>query len=130
MILDTTVLIDLMHGEHAAEEKIKSLIEQGIPLAVTTINIFELFSGVAQCSKPALERERINRVLSDQVRWQLDEASAERGGLVHGELAKHGLEIDPEDAMIAGIALQRREPVLTRNVKDFSRVAGLKVESY
>jgi len=130
MILDTTFLIDVMRGDSAAAEKIKYLIEKGVPLAVTTINIFELFSGVAQCSKPALERARISHILNNQTIWPLDKASAERGGRVHGELARQGTEIDPEDAMIAGIALEHNEAVLTRNVKDFSRISGLHVETY
>ncbi|KAF5434089.1 putative nucleic acid-binding protein, contains PIN domain [Candidatus Methanophagaceae archaeon] len=38
--------------------------------------------------------------------------------------------IDPEDAMIAGIALINDESVLTRNVEHFSRIRDLKIETY
>lgn len=38
--------------------------------------------------------------------------------------------IDPEDAMIAGIALINDESVLTKNVEHFSRIRDLKIETY
>lgn len=38
--------------------------------------------------------------------------------------------IDPEDAMIAGIALINNETVLTKNVEHFSRIRDLKIETY
>ncbi len=38
--------------------------------------------------------------------------------------------IDPEDAMIAGIALHNSEVVLTKNVEHFSRIRDLKIETY
>ena len=38
--------------------------------------------------------------------------------------------IQPIDCMIAGIALIRKEKVLTRNVKDFSKIKDLEIETY
>ncbi len=130
MILDTTVLIDVMKGNTSAKEKISALSGKGEPITTTAISVFELFSGLSQSSKPLLEIEKIKSVLQNQVHWQLDKASAEKGGLINGELIKKGQQIDPEDAMIAGIALQHNESVLTRNLKHFSRIPGLKVETY
>ncbi len=38
--------------------------------------------------------------------------------------------IDPEDTLIAGIALINNETVLTKNVEHFSRIRDLKIETY
>jgi tRNA(fMet)-specific endonuclease VapC len=38
--------------------------------------------------------------------------------------------IDPEDAMLAGISKVRNEPIITRNVRHFSNIDGVKVETY
>jgi predicted nucleic acid-binding protein len=38
--------------------------------------------------------------------------------------------LDPVDAQIAGMALEERLPVLTRNAKHFERVPDLKVTTY
>ena len=43
---------------------------------------------------------------------------------------KVGRDIDPEDAMLAGMARVRAEKVLTRNVKHFSGIEGVTVEIY
>jgi predicted nucleic acid-binding protein len=130
MILDTTVLIDLMRNNARAHSRIQECISLGIPLAISTVSVYELFIGLAQCSNPAEEKEKIRQVIGSQVHLRLDEASAERAGRIQGELMKQGREIDDPDALISGTALQRKEPVLTRNVKDFSKVPGLKIETY
>ncbi len=52
------------------------------------------------------------------------------GGSIYGELLAKGETIDPEDAMLAGIAKSHHEKVLTRNVKHFSRIEGLTIETY
>ena len=59
-----------------------------------------------------------------------DKQAAERGGEIDGSLIKAGNKIGIIDSMIAGIALIRKEKILTRNVKDFSRVKGLEIDTY
>ncbi|MBI4451420.1 PIN domain-containing protein [Candidatus Woesearchaeota archaeon] len=130
MILETTFLVDLLRGRSDAAEKLSALVRANTPISVTAPSLFELFSGLSQSSKPAAETERIHSVMHQQVIWTLDDGAAERGGRIHGSLNKQGATIQAIDAMIAGIALQHQEPVLTRNVAHFSRVPGLKVESY
>lgn len=130
MILDTTFVIDLLRGREAAVEKLRSLTAAGVPLTIGTPTIFELFSGVEQQQKPAQERNQIHSVIHQQVVWPLDEASAEYAGRIDGHLIATGEQIDVPDAMIAGIALQHHEPILTRNAKHFSRIEGVKVETY
>ena len=130
MIFDTSFVIDVMGGNKAATEKLSELISKGEPEVVAAPTIFELFSGLAQSSKPELERKKIISVLSRVAVLQLEISAAERGGEIDGMLTKAGEQIDPIDSMIAGIALVKGEKVLTKNIKHFSKVAGLKVETY
>ena len=60
----------------------------------------------------------------------LNAKSAAKAGEVQGKLIKEGKMIDPEDAMITGIALLNNEIILTKNVEHFSRVRDLKIETY
>jgi predicted nucleic acid-binding protein len=62
--------------------------------------------------------------------FALDVPSSKRAGVIAHALDSIGKGIDPEDAMIAGIALQNREEILTRNTKHFSRVPDLRVTTY
>lgn len=130
MILDTSFVIDLMAGDKAAIEKLKEIISKGEPQIVTAPTIFELYSGLAQSSKRELEKKKILSALSRVAIWHLDASAAERGGEIDGALIKAGEQIEPVDSMIAGIALVKGEKVLTRNVKHFSKVAGLNLETY
>ena len=50
--------------------------------------------------------------------------------MIYARKSKEGEKIEPEDAMIAGIALENDQPVLTRNTRDFLGIEKLKVETY
>ena len=130
MILDTTFVIDLIDGLPEAVEKLKSLQEQQEMLFVTTPTIFELWTGITQSDRPEREKEKVLRVLETQLILDLHRESAEEGGIINGTLINEGQRIDPEDCLIAGIAKQYGDAVLTRNVKHFQRIKGINIETY
>ncbi|MBI5392868.1 hypothetical protein HZA96_03270 [Candidatus Woesearchaeota archaeon] len=61
---------------------------------------------------------------------QLDIESAQKAGMIHINLYDKGMPIQTEDSMIAGICITNNEPLLTRNIKHFNRIDGLKIETY
>lgn len=130
MIVDTSFIIDLMNGLPEAFEKAKQLREQNENLFVTTLSIYELWSGITQSQKPDQEKRKVLEIVNSQLILDLDEESAKEGGKIDGGLIREGLRIDPEDCMIAGIARHHQEKVLTRNVKHFGRIKGIFVETY
>ncbi len=130
MILDTTFVIDVMKNEQKAIEKLQELVKKGEPQLITAITIFELFSGMAKSTKPIEERNKILTTLKEQLILHFDNDAAEKAGEVDGMLSKEGRMNDPIDCIIAGIALVKKEKVLTRNVKDFAKIRGIEVESY
>lgn len=128
MILDTTFLIDVLRNDPEAVQKARELEQIGTRLAVTSITVFELWRGFS-----ALQQEKMEKACAmlDRLRMHnLDIPSAKQAGRVSYELERKGQEIDPEDAMIAGIALEKREEILTRNIKHFSRISQLVVSKY
>jgi len=130
MILDTSFLIDLMSQQPEAVKKFWELQEQNENLFIATPAIFELWSGIARSSKPEAEKKKVAQIVESQMILSLEKGSAEEAGKIDGFLCKEGQTIDPEDCMIAGIAKYYDEVVLTRNVKHFNRIKGLKIESY
>ncbi|HLC32614.1 MAG TPA: PIN domain-containing protein [Candidatus Nanoarchaeia archaeon] len=130
MIIDTTVLIDLMNGDRETHNKIRELELRGEPCKVTTLSVFELRRGVPLSEDESQEKQKITEVLQGQTILPLDIASVEIGGVLSGLLQKQGKSIGGIDTIISGIALAHKEKVLTRNVKDFSKVPGLHVETY
>ncbi len=106
------------------------MLNRGETTLITSLSIFELFSGLGRSKKPQQEKNKILKVLEGQLIVNLDNYSAEKAGEIDGSLIKEGNGIGVIDSMIAGIALIKKEKVLTRNVKDFSRAKGLIVENH
>jgi predicted nucleic acid-binding protein len=69
---------------------------------ISTPSVFELFVGVALSKKPLVERAKIASVLESLARLPFDFNSDRAAGTIYGEKIKAGMQIDPEDAMIAG----------------------------
>lgn len=130
MILDTSFLIDLMNRDAAALSRAKALERSGEELRVPAPSLFELWRGVHLAAKTAQEAQKVTAILGGFPIAPLDAAAARRAGEVDAELIKRGAQNDPEDSMIAGIALVLGQPLLTRNGRHFSRVPDLQVESY
>ncbi len=129
MILDTTAIIDLIRGDKNIEEKIKYLNEDNVAFLFTSISVFEIWQGAEDINNEK-KLEKIHFFLNSFGSFGFDIPSAEEAGSIHAKLKLEGEIIDPEDSMIAGIAKTNNETVLTKNIKHFSRIPGLKVESY
>lgn len=130
MILDTDFVIDVMRKEEHAIKKLKELMSGGESRIITAPTLFELYSVIARSEKKDMEKQKILHTLSNLIIWHLDKEGAEKGGEIDGRLVMEGQKIDPIDSMIAGITLAKGEKILTRNVRHFSRIAGLGVETY
>jgi len=130
MIADTSFLIDIMKSDKDAIRKAEEIEKKGNTIAVTSITIFELFIGVSLSIKQDQERNKINRILNGLSIISFDEDSAREAGKIYAQKRKNGAAIEPEDSMIAGICSRRNEILITRNIKHFSDIEGLRVESY
>jgi predicted nucleic acid-binding protein len=130
MIADTSFLIDIMKSDEEAINKAKDLKKKGVAIMITSISIFELFVGVTLSIKQDQEKKKIIRILEGLSMVGFDEDSAKEAGRIFAEKRKLGLTIDPEDAMIAGICAKRNETLITRNVKHFKDIEGVRIDTY
>ena len=129
MILDTTFVIDLLKNQYNAIYKLKQLEEENVQYGIATPTIYELWSGLISLEKSEKEKQKTISLIKEQIVYILDEESAEETGKIDGELIKKGLTIDPEDCMIAGIAMANNQKVLTGD-PHFKRIEGLDVDEY
>ncbi|HZY94065.1 MAG TPA: PIN domain-containing protein [Candidatus Bathyarchaeia archaeon] len=130
MIADTNFVIDVMAKDPVAVKKAREIEEAGLRIMVGSPTVFELFAGVALSRKAEEEKIKIMTILSSLPQLSLDFPSGRDGGMIYGEKMKMGRTIDPEDAMLAGIARVKAEKILTRNVKHFSDINGVIIETY
>src|SRR2546428_13178299 len=124
MIADTSFVIDIMAKDPAAIGKARQLEREDVTITVGSPTVFELFAGVALSRKTVEEKSKITTILSSLPQLALDFPSAREGGMIYGEKIKAGRAIDPEDAMLAGIGRGKGGKVLTRAIKNFSRIEG------
>lgn len=130
MIFDTTFLIDILRNDQHALEKLEEITKSGEPQHITAVSVFELFSGVVRSQKQEQEKKNVLDILNSQNVLDFDTLAGIRAGQIDGQLIRQGNMNSPQDNMIAGIALAQKEKILTRNVKDFSKIPGLQVETY
>ncbi len=128
--LDTDFIIDLLRRKPDAETKLESLTSDENRLTTTPLNASELYKGAYNSSRPIEEAKRIRHLLETLDILEFSIAASETFGKLSSDLKKKGNDIGDFDLLIASIALTHGEALLTKNVKHFSNVPGLAVETY
>jgi toxin FitB len=111
LLIDSDVLVDHLRGHRRLE------VGQD-ELHVSAITRAELLSGRGS------EERRIRRLLEPMSDLPVDAAIAERGGRLRRQSP-----LRLPDALIAATALQHRLTLVTRNVRDFDGLKGLRLRS-
>jgi tRNA(fMet)-specific endonuclease VapC len=113
-----------------ASLKLQDLTDRGELLRIAIFTLAELFVGVAKGTRPHQERMAIEQCVALFELLPFERNTAEIFGSIVGELEKQGQKISDIDALIASVALEHSELLVTRNRKHFDRIPGLQVESY
>jgi tRNA(fMet)-specific endonuclease VapC len=121
-IADTDVLIDYLSGAEPGAGRVSRAIEDGA-LHTTAITRFELLAGARTVRVQAGIRDLLDLIRT----LPLDETCADQAASIRRSLEKSGASIGMADSLIAGIALAHNATLLTRNVKHFRRVEGLRL---
>jgi tRNA(fMet)-specific endonuclease VapC len=99
-------------------------------LAVSAITEHEMRYGLARLRSPGALAQRVTRFLSVVQVLPFDREDAAASAVIRAELARKGQPIGPYDALIGGVARARELVLVTSNVGEFERVAGLEVENW
>ena len=128
-LLDTNIVSYWMRGDPELVERLKSRVPSD--LALSAITLAEILYGIEK--SPAKKRERrdkIRRIASLLQLHPFDERAAQQYVIVRCQLEKTGHPISERDTQIAAVALAHQLTVVTHNVKEFHRVARLRVEDW
>jgi tRNA(fMet)-specific endonuclease VapC len=90
----------------------------------------ELLYGARKSGSPASNLRLLEQFFAPFRSLPFDDACSEQYALVRSELERTGKPIGPYDMMIAATALAHGLTLVTHNVGEFSRVAGLKWEDW
>lgn len=129
MILDTSFLHDIMHGDGEAIDRAVE-VERQHPVGLSSISVYELYYGVGYTDREATERRKVDSVIGSKQVIPADSRVMRKAGKIDGHLSRDGISVGQADIIIGATALLQDEPVLTRNVDEFERIPGLDVETY
>ncbi len=128
--LDTSVLVSLIRKDQAAIDGLTAEAERGGTVSTTVVNLCELYSGAYGSKNPQKELAKVQDLVSDLGLLELDAGSAKRYGELVNDTTLKRAPIGDFDLIIASIALEQEEKLVTRSVKHFSRVPGLVTERW
>jgi tRNA(fMet)-specific endonuclease VapC len=125
-LLDTNAVIALVKREPRFMKRVRerSPSEFGIP----SIAAHELYFGAYKSSRVEENLARLEYLRIPVV--EFDREDAQEAGQLRALLAAAGTPIGPYDVLIAGQAKARNLILVTRNVREFARVAGLRIEDW
>ena len=130
-LLDTNVLSELVRKKPSERviERMRNVPSES--LVTSSICVMELRYGTARHPQGQSLWERISQEVLSRVRvLPLTTAGAEKAGDLIAYLEARGKLIELEDILIGATALVNRLTTVTRNVRHFDRIEGLKVESW
>lgn len=127
-MLDTNLCIHVMRKpQSATAERFKQHIGA---MGLSTITLHELYHGAEKSARPAFQRQLTDQLVSGLEVLEFDAEAAEHSGEIHATLAKAGQIIGAYDMLIAGHARSRGLTIVTNNMREFSRVDGLRCEDW
>ncbi|MBB4197860.1 VapC toxin family PIN domain ribonuclease [Rhodoblastus sphagnicola] len=131
-MLDTNICSYIMRERPVAVlERLQAAVEAQHGIVVSVVTYYEMLMGtVGRKASPrhaALVEAFVAR-LSAILPW--DRAAAEQATLIRQRLAAKRTPIGGNDTMIAGHALAANCVLVTNNLREFMRVAGLSVEDW
>ena len=127
-LLDTNVVSDLVRRPGGATARRAAAVEAD-SLAISVIVAAELRYGAARRGSERLTRQ-LEAVLSAIRVLPLEEPADSHYGMIRSELERIGQPIGHNDLLIAAHARSLGAILVTRNVREFSRVSGLGVETW
>ncbi len=133
--LDTNTILDLAGRagqlvQDRAEACIHRLLQDGQTLCTTQFSVAELWVGVYRSRKPEQEEAKLWPFLESLVILEFDADCAQTFGSITAELLSRGRPLGTMDTLIAAVALENDQPVVTRNTRHFEQITGLTVITY
>ena len=125
-LLDSNVVIAVLKGNSRVIQQLESIAVGDVSLSALVVH--ELYYGAHKS-----QRRDENFSVLDRLQFQVlefDREDAITAGEIRAHLALRGTPIGAYDVLFAGQALNRGLTLVTRNVSEFERVDGLKIENW
>jgi tRNA(fMet)-specific endonuclease VapC len=99
-------------------------------LSISTVTLAELFYGAEKSNRPEEGRRQVEGFAARLEVLPFDAPAAAHYGDIRADLERKGQVIGAYDLMIAGHARSQGLTVVTGNLREFTRVDGLRAEDW
>ena len=123
--LDTNTVIYFFKSQGRVAENLLSTPSEEI--ALPSVVVYELELGIAKSSSPEKRRRQLAQLLASVSLLPFGLEEARLAGRLRARLELAGTPIGPSDTLIAATALAHGATLVTRNIREFERVDGLKL---
>ena len=114
LLLDTSVLIDVLRLRHGRRDWLAQLARGGHSLSTTTLNVAELYASM----RPE-EETQTEALLAVLESYEVNGTDARVAGKLKSSWARKGRTLTLDDAIIAAITMERGCALVTDNRRDF-----------
>ena len=128
-LLDTNPCVVYLRGKNALVLR-RFGLHPPTDLVLCSVVVGELRYGAEGSADPVREHTRVDAFVAQFASLPFDDLAAPIYGRIRHDLESRGLIIGANDLLIAAIALVRDLTLVTHNTKEFSRIAGLKLEDW
>lgn len=127
-VLDTNTVLDYFRGKGKVAANLLAVPPGEI--ALPAIAAYEVWVGVMGSQNAARREAQYEQFLSVIEVLPFDEVVGRKAAELRHSLERKGEAIGPLDTLIAGTALAHGATLVTRNVREFERIPGLKVVNW
>jgi len=101
-------------------------IGAGSHVSVSSVALFELWYGVAKCSRREFNKKRLEAFFAGPIHpLAFEDQDAEIAGGIRADLEFIGKPIGAYDLLIAGQAIRNKLTLVTANLAEFARIKTL-----
>lgn len=128
-LLDTNACIQILNNSSSA---LVTQLQQRKPSDIFLCSIVkaELVYGAYHSAHPAENLRVLEKFFEPFVSLPFDDQSSLIYGRIRSDLSRMGTIIGPNDLLIASIAIGNNLTLISANIKEFRRVAGLSLENW
>lgn len=128
-LLDTNILIYAKNEKNIqVRDKIKSIDNDY--LFISIFSVAEMVFGCSKSMNPVKNKQALIEFLLPFNILQFEQSDCDAYGQIRAYLEKKGEPIGTIDTFIGSMAVSRNFILVTNNVKEFSKIPGLKIENW
>ena len=128
--IDTNICISCMRGSNKTETLGYKFIIHEHDIRIPSVVVAELMHGAYKGKFSERTLQETEDFISGFEIVPFDEAAARTYGRIKADLERKGLVIGPNDFLIAATALSRNGTLVTNNIREFSRIEGLRLSDW